>query len=422
MPEPTGGTVPLTAGTTPSPPGPGAAPATHRVRQVPGFWLALLGAPLGLSSTSPALILPDMAGDLGVSVATVTWFVTVFFWAIAVGTPLVAGIVRRRGLRPALMMSACCVAAGVVLVVASPWFPLIVLGRAAQAFGGAGLVTIGMNLAGSPRRMGLITAGASMCGAVGPLGGSLIADAWSWHVSLALSAVTLLAVPAVARYTSPAPTAEPRTRFDFPGAAATVALVTSLVFVPHHPVPAAVAAVVAAVLVGLRVRARPEGFVPSALLRSPVFLLSSVVAFALSTSYFALLYAVPALLERDTSWSKGQIGTVQLVALVIGSALSWGLAALSPRMNRPALLTVLIGLGALALAGAVLTPWAALLPVVAAVALFAASSGQATLSHLTANAAREQQRPTAIGLFNLCYQLGGAFGPAIVALLAIRRG
>ncbi|MFD0345882.1 hypothetical protein ACFQ0M_06930 [Kitasatospora aburaviensis] len=29
------------------------------------------------------------------------------------------------------------------------------------------------------------------------------------------------------------------------------------------------------------------------------------------------------------------------------------------------------------------------------------------------------QRPTAIGLFNLCYQLGGAFGPAIAALITL---
>jgi hypothetical protein len=29
------------------------------------------------------------------------------------------------------------------------------------------------------------------------------------------------------------------------------------------------------------------------------------------------------------------------------------------------------------------------------------------------------QRPAAIGLFTLCYQLGGAFGPAVAALLVL---
>ncbi|OQD57871.1 hypothetical protein BM536_000185 [Streptomyces phaeoluteigriseus] len=58
-------------------------------------------------------------------------------------------------------------------------------------------------------------------------------------------------------------------------------------------------------------------------------------------------------------------------------------------------------------------------PRVATLAVLATSAGQATLAVYAAQTAPAAQRPTAIGLFNLCYQLGGAFGPAIAALITL---
>ncbi len=54
-----------------------------------------------------------------------------------------------------------------------------------------------------------------------------------------------------------------------------------------------------------------------------------------------------------------------------------------------------------------------------AVGSVAAASGQGTLVVRAAAAVPDDHRPAAIGLFNLCYLLGVAFGPAIVSLLAI---
>ncbi|WP_158889363.1 MFS transporter [Amycolatopsis anabasis] len=395
-----------------------AIPERARPREVPGWWLALLAAPLATGSNSLALVLPRVAGDLGAGVGTATWLVTTFGWAVAIGTPLMAGLVRRRGLRVTLLFGALLVTAGALLAGLAATLPLLLLGRAFQAIGGAGLVTVAMNLAGSTRRMGLITASFGACGAVGPLAGSLVADAASWHLSLALSAVSLLAVPAVTRFLPAAIPGKPVGRFDSSGALLLVALASALVFVPRFP-PAAAAAVLAAALLAFRIRARPDGFVPASVVREPAFLLAAGIACALSTSYFALLYAAPALMKHDLGWTTGQVGVAQLVALLAGSGLSLGLSAISARMSRPVLLTVLIGLGALAALIAATGPWPFLLLAVPALAVFAASAGQATLAVSATAAVPGEHRPTAIGLFNLCYQLGGAFGPAIAALLAL---
>lgn len=400
---------------------PGRTPSIARpsaARQVPAAWLALLATPVAASANSPVLILPGMADSLGVRTASATWLVTVFAWAMAVGTPLMAGLLRRRGLGTTLKLSATLIVTGTAVLAAAPWLPLAMAGRAAQAAGGAGLITAAMSLAGSVRRMGVITAGFGTLGAVGPLLGSAIADTASWRVSLAIGAVALLALPAVMRRAdlSAPPGSTP---FDGRGATLLVLTATALVLIPRYPLPAVAAASATGALLALHIRSRPTGFVPASLLRTRAFVLSAALACTLATSYFTLLFTVPQLLRDRTDWSASTIGTGQLVALLAGSALSMALAAASARMTRPRVLTILITVGALAPLTAALTPWAPLLLLVATLAVIATSAGQATLAVYATAATPGSQRPTAIGLFNLCYQLGGAFGPAIAAALTL---
>ncbi|MCZ4559105.1 MFS transporter [Rhodococcus maanshanensis] len=387
-------------------------------QQISALWLALLASPIAASANSPVLILPAMADSFGVRTATVTWLVTVFAWAMAIGTPLMATLLRRRGTRLTLAVGSTLIVAGTLLVAVAPWLPLAMAGRAAQAVGGAGLATVAMTLAGTARRMGAITAGFGILGAVGPLVGSLIAEAASWRAALAISLVALLAVPAVIRR-SPAVVPAATVPFDGRGAALLVCTASALVLVPRYPAPAVAAAIVMGAVLAAHIRSRPDGFVPAALLRSPAFVASTLLACALATSYFTLLLTIPQLLRERTEWSTAAIGVGQLVALLIGSALSLVLAAAAVRIGRSRVLAVLIAVGALAPLTAVMTPWAPLLLVAATLAVFATTGGQATLAVYATAAAPESQRPTTIGLFNLCYQLGGAFGPAIAALIVL---
>ncbi|MGW4924227.1 MFS transporter [Streptomyces parvulus] len=395
------------------------AEADPTSRQVPACWLVLLAAPVAASANGPVLILPGMADSLGIPTPTATWLVTVFAWALAVGTPLMAGLLRRSGLNSTLRLSTALIMTGTALIAVAPWLPLALAGRAAQAIGGAGLVIAAMSLAGSVRRMGLITAGFGTFGAAGPLIGSTLADLASWRMSLAVGTLALLAVPAIGRHAatrSPAPPSAQTASFDGRGAALLIATVTALVLVPRHPLPAVAGCTVTAALLAAHIRRHPVGFVPATLLRTRTFVLSALLACALATSYFALLFTVPRLLGDRTGWSAAAIGTGQLVALLAGSALSMALTAVSARMSRPRILAFLLTAAALAPCTALLTPWTPPLLLVATLAVFAASAGQATLAVWAAEAAPAAQRPTAIGLFNLCYQLGGAFGPALATL------
>ncbi|MGI5380081.1 MFS transporter [Streptomyces sp. CA-251387] len=387
-------------------------------RGLAAFWLALMAGPLSFGIAGPALILDEAARDLGVSTGAMTWTVTAFGWGIAVGTPLLAGLLDRRGPRAALTVCGLLVLLGAGLVAGIPVLPVLVLGTALQGLGTAGLTATAMSLADSPRVMGLVTASLAVVGSTAPLAGSLVNDLLSWQATLALPVLSAVAVPfAAARCANSAPaTREP---FDPVGTALLTALVTALVFVPHQPLIAGVCSVAAAALLAAHMRARPRGFVPAALIRTPSFLVSAGLAFCLAVVNFGMMYAIPERLEDHTSWSSSEIGVAMVWPLLLGGTLSWFVVAVSARTGRRPVITTLVTLAVLGPVLAALSTAAPLLLAAQALTSIAAASGQGAFAvHATA-AVADDQRPPAIGLFNLSYLLGAAFGPAIVSLLAL---
>ncbi|MDQ8707910.1 MFS transporter [Streptomyces sp. LHD-70] len=406
MPDST--TTPATA-----PAGQGRSPAA---RPVPALLLALIAGPLSFGIAGPSLVLDTIAGDLGTSADAVTWTVTAFGWGIAVGTPLMAGLLRHKGARTALSVCALLVIAGAALVFAVPVLPALIAGCALQALGTAGLTAAAMHLADtSPLRMGLVTASLAVVGSTAPLAGSLANDVLSWKLTLALPVLSVLAVPAVLRRAHSEPSRE---HFDALGAVLLTALVTALVFVPHYPLPATLASAAALLLLIRHLRSKPRGFVPAVVVDKPAFLIAAVLAFVLAVVNFGLMFAIPDRLGEHTTWSAGQIGIAMVWPLVLGGTLSWFVVAASARLGRRPIIIVLLLFG---IAAPVVTEFGTtslVLLAAQALASIAAASGQGVFAVQATSALPDEERPSAIGLFNLCYLLGAAFGPAIVALLA----
>jgi DHA2 family metal-tetracycline-proton antiporter-like MFS transporter len=378
--------------------------------------LALLAGPLSLGIAGPALILPKAAADLGVSVATATVIVVAFGWGVAVGTPLLAGLLGHKGTRFALMTCGLLVASGTLTVVTAPALPMLVVGNALQALGGAGLVVIAMHLAGSTAAMGFVTASLASVGAVAPLIGSLVADLVSWRAALALPVISLLAIPAVVRHALPEPPVGGR--FDAAGAILLTAVVTALVAVPHSPLIAAGAAVVAVVLLGMHVRRRPDGFLPAILVRTREFRTSAGLGLALAVANFGILYAAPRLLADRSEWTTSEIGTVMVFPYLVGGLASWFLVTAAAKVAPRLAIAGLAGGSLVAVLLVVVGAPIPLLIVAMALGSLAAATGQGVLVLRATNAVADQYRAATVGLITLCYLLGAAFGPAIAAATA----
>ena len=111
-----------------------------------------------------------------------------------------------------------------------------------------------------------------------------------------------------------------------------------LVLLVQSPAAGLVVATAGAVLLGLgvpavaaRVRRRPEGFLPTAVIHEPVVVRSALAASAVPAAWFALLIAVPAVLAAE-GWTPLQVG-LALVPSAITRFLAPRLAG--PLLARP---------------------------------------------------------------------------------------
>ncbi|MEU6788589.1 MFS transporter [Nonomuraea angiospora] len=377
-------------------------------------YLALLATPTSLSANSTTTVIPDLARALGVSAADATWAATAFGWGGVLGAPLTAALLRTRGIRAAALVNGALVLLGTLLVAGAPTLPILLAGRAAQAAGGGGLVTIAISLAGTASRAGAITAGVGLVGAFGPLAGSTL-SAISWRAPLLLSLPALLAVPAVLRHAPVHHRQAAATRTDTVGILLVMTLVSAFVLVPRLELVAVAAAAVAGLLLTLHVREKPAGFIPHPVVRSRAFVTAAAAASTLSTSYFALLYTVPRLLEHY--WTTERIGLVTLIMLATGSVTSLLFTRRAARLGPAVTRSVLLAAGATAVALPSVAPWPVLTAASTAFAVFAATAAMAWYATRVGAVVPPEHRATAVSLFTLCYQLGGAFGPALATLL-----
>ncbi|WBB59659.1 MFS transporter [Streptomyces sp. WMMC500] len=384
------------------------------MRAVRPAWLALLAGPLSFGITGPALVLPEVAHDLGVSRVSATALVTAFGWGIAVGTPVAGVLQTRRGVRAALRTHVLLVVAGALLVLGIPRLPVLVAGMALMALGAAGMTVAALSLTRSARAMGLVTASLAVFGAAAPLVGTAVTAALSWQAALVMPLLSLPAVPAVLRSTAAVSWPPDAQRFDSRGAFLFVAALTALVLVPRFPLWAGGAAAVLAVVLSRHVRRLPGGFVPAAVLGSRRFSAAAGLAFALAVVNFGIVYAAPDLLATQTGWSPAELGVALLIPYVTGGAVSAALVAASVRLRWP-LLTGSLAAGAAAALLSITCGGSATPLLFAGMLLgsLAASTGQGALGHRAAAAVPLSARATALGLFSVCFLLGAAFGPAI---------
>jgi MFS family permease len=381
----------------------------------------------GMGSAAVAVTLPAIAADLDLTTGGVSWVISLYALMLAVATAVYGRIADLAGIRLPLVVGVGLMTAGAVLGGLAPSYPVLLGARLLQGLGAAAVPVLGMAIVsaryeGAVRTaaLGRVAGTAAAVSALGPLAGGLVADVAGWRAVVVLPALGLLLVPVLWRSV---PTEGTGARLDVLGAVLVAGTAAGLVLLVQSPASGVVIAAVGAALLGLgipavaaQVRRRPEGFLPTAVVREPVVVRSALAASAVPAAWFALLIAVPAVLAAE-GWTPLHIGLA-----LVPSALTGFLA---PRLAGP-LLARLGPARSLAISG--VTATVALLVaalgaaagsapgLVSAVVLvtFAFGLGQPALMAAVGGAVPAEVRGVALGIATLVFLVGGGVGSAVV--------
>jgi MFS family permease len=397
--------------------------AAVRVATVIGMLFGLAGT--GTSAVSVAL--PELAAGLGVEAATATWVISGYAVALAVLTAVHGRIADIVGVRGPLVAGVVLMATGALVSAVAPSFGWLVAGRVVQGVGAAAVPVLGMALIsarwdGATRAgaLGRVTGAASVLSCLGPVLGGAVDAAGGWRWTLVLPVAGLLALPVLWRA---APIDGRKERFDVPGAVCVAVAATGLVLLIQSPSTGAAVAVVGAVLVvtGVpaalaRIRARPDGFLPRAIVTNGAVLRSAFAAAAIPSGWFALLVAVPLILAAR-GWSPVGVGLVlapsALLGLLMPRITRWVLPRWGPDRTLAVACPVTVMALVVAALGAV-TGTPPLLIVAVAALTVAFGIGQPAMIVGVSGAVEPEQRGVALGVATLVFLAGAGVGAAMV--------
>jgi len=320
-------------------------------------------------------------------------------------------------------------AAGIVTCYLASSLPALVAGRILLACGsGAGIATALALAACVPaRHRPRVLAGfggvIAVFAAASPLAAGAVTAAASWRVALVLPALSLLAIPAcmpLARLRGGTGRA-----VDIAGAALLTIAASALLMLIQAPllhlpsqatVAIALVGVLAIVRLVIRVRRRPDGFVPR-LVAGSGFIRPAAIGAGVYAASFASMYAVPQILHQEHGWSVLTVGFALLPGAVAGALLSRLAGRLTGRAGS-LVLAAAAAVFAVLLAGAALTGPALALAAGASAGFAAYAAVQVILTAQVAAAVPDTQRGAALGLLALSYFVGGAAGSATAAALS----
>jgi EmrB/QacA subfamily drug resistance transporter len=198
------------------------------------LFVGVLMAALDIAIIGPAL--PSIQAAFGVDARALTWVFSIYVLMNLVSTPLMAKLSDIYGRRSIYIIDVALFGLGSAVILVSPSFAVLLLGRAIQGFGAGGIFPVAAAVIGDtfpPEKrggaLGLIGAVFGLAFIVGPiLGGILLI--WGWHWIFAINIPIALGLIVAAWYILPTTRQAERKPFDWLGMATLAVLLVSLAF------------------------------------------------------------------------------------------------------------------------------------------------------------------------------------------------
>lgn len=398
-----------------------------------GLLLGVLVAPTALGNTSPSVALPAIADHFAISLASTSWVLAAFAIATGIGVAVFGRVSDSYGLKRCLTVGSVLLLMGSALAVLAPTFPMLIVGRTLQGFGGGALpivafsaVTLSYGGLQRTATMGVVVAVISVAAGGGPLVGGALENFGGWRAVLALPGLSVLVVPFV--YGVLTESTPSRRSIDLFGAGAVAVGVTG--FVVALQAPAAgfsliwvgiglAAAIGGATLATLRSRSYADGFVPRAIVDSARFRLCCAVGFTVFAANLVTLICTSLLFRNRFELTQLESGAL----LGVGAFFGVGAATQASRwMSRVGFgkLNVLMALTCAAgmMISAVGAKSIPLLVVGWSLVLIGFAVAQVVLLDAVPLTVAKSWQSSAQGLFNLTFVVGAGFGAAMAGALA----
>ncbi|MDT0268597.1 MFS transporter [Streptomyces sp. DSM 44915] len=168
---------------------------------LPLHLLALAVFAMGTSEFMLAGLLPDIASDFGVTVATTGTLISAFAVGMIIGAPLVAALARTWPRRTSLLGFTLAFAAAHVVGAVTTSFPVLFATRIVAAFANAGFLAVALTTAATlvpPDRKGralaVLLSGTTVATIAGVPGGAVLGTLLDWRATF--WAVAALCLPA----------------------------------------------------------------------------------------------------------------------------------------------------------------------------------------------------------------------------------
>lgn len=384
-----------------------------------------------MASSTGAVALPEIASRFDTTGSHAAWTVSLYILAVAVTTTAYGRVSDLLGVRRPLLVGFALVAVGVAVAASAQSFAVLMAGRVVQglgagAFPALAVAAIGRSYAPADRvralaRMTAVAAGVSC---LGPLVGGVVTGAVGWRAVMALPLLSLAVLPLV--WASLSTEGQP-SRLDLVGALLTTLAAGSLVVLAQS-VAGHVRAVGAGLLstivffpaLAVRVRARPDGFLPVAVITNGPVMRGAWAACAIHAAWFGFQVGVPIALV-DEGWRPVEVGVLFVPGILVAVGGARHVGTRLPRADVRSLLVTASTASALGLVVTAVGLHLTHVPsLVAANALltFSLVIGHPAMAARANSSAPSNMRGSAIGIASFLFMLGGSLGTAITAGLS----
>jgi len=376
---------------------------------------------LDLSVLTPAL--PALGRDFGIQTSDLAWAFTLYLLATVVSIAVAGALADRFGRRAVYIACIVTFAAGSVLAMASPSYPVFLAARALQALGAGGVFPVATAAIGdvvAPERrgaaLGMVAGTWGLAAVIGPIFGGLVTHVATWRWIFAPNVPVAVAVLLLARETLPSAAPRRARPLDAVGlfllASGLLAVMDGLI--ATRLLVGILGVVALGAFVAWERYAAEAPAIPTSLFQTPQLAKTYVLEITIGMLEGALFF-IPTVLVAAQNLSTLAAGLVAaLGALTFVAVIPAAGRALDRAGSRDVLLvgTVLTEIGLAIFALGFNSIWLTLLAMVVAGAGFGALLGAPT-RYIVTNESPQAVRATAVGLLSQCLIAGQIVGSSL---------